>query len=239
MTENTASQSPATVEEVTAAFDEVRQAQAAQRVMVAQAAWDMFRDESCSLCASGVNNWLRDHGIPEIPDLYEDEDAILDGDALRTAALRLVPELQHVDWYTPLGLQRQVTERREEGERWLEGLIRDLRQVQRQYAGDIAARRTEALTRQLRGEPEPETTEAESTPAPAAGSPAAGMTHIAMNVALTLQVPTARINGATHQQIIAAAESTIGNAIHTAVANSQYGARFADGTEIRTAVQHG
>lgn len=235
MTENPANP---TLEEVTAAYEAVRQAQAAQRVMVSQAAWNMGTSTESTLCSDGINRWLRDHGCPPIPDFDEDEDGTFNAEVALDDATRLIPGLQDAEMYSPLGLQRQIADRERTGAIWLTTMVRDLERIRREYSESITLARIQRLTRQLRGEPEPEAAQVPESPA-ASTAPRPGTTNITMAVTLTLNVPTSRINGATQQQITAAAEGTIGNALRTAIQGSQYGARLAGTPEFTTAISQG
>jgi hypothetical protein len=231
-----------TREEVLAELEAERARQADQRVLVAEAAWNMRQNHE-DPCLSGVNEFLGRHRIPVIPDSDEN----LNSARLRDEALRLVTYGFDPEEFTAAGLARRLPGFREQGGQWLEGFITAVQQAARD--NDVPRDDVAALVRRLRGEPEPapqavtENAAVQSQQAPRLPRPQSGYTDVAMQVTFAIRVPSRNTSGASDAMIQGRAQDTIRQAIRNAVARSEYAAAIADsgdgGLQITSAVQRG
>lgn len=223
-----------TREEVLAELEAERTRQANQRVLVANAAWDMLDQLGDDApCTNGVNEFLRQHGIPEI----DDEEENLDQAALRAAALNLVTYGFDPEEYTAAGLQRRLEPLRQQGAAWLRTFIEALQG--RAASNDIPARLTDALIRQLRGEPAPVTQDQSAASAVRLPRAERGYTDVAMQVTFAIRIPSRNTSGASDAVIRQHAEDGIRQAVQNQVRNSQFGAQLANPVQFTTAVQRG
>jgi hypothetical protein len=127
-------------------------------------------------CEGGVNEWLRDHGIPAT---YGSEEEA------RRYALERVPGVQNAEEYSALGLQRQLREMQERAVQWLGSFRTALLRVQRSERLD--QQRVGALLAEL-GTP------VEAVP----------MVRLSFGVELQLRAPVTSLPGGATDAIIRA-----------------------------------
>lgn len=132
-----------------AEYNAERERQIGWRNAIRETAFNILQQDE-SPCMDGVNDWLRDNGVPEILDRR----SLTGGqERAQAAAERAVPELENPDHYSATGIRAQLASRRRQGEQWRERVVRNLRALP-EDRDDIPEHLISQLISQLTGQPE-------------------------------------------------------------------------------------